>query len=173
MLLVRGEAPAFTAALRNAIVAEDPRLTPTVEQLSEVVSRSVAAPRFRTMLVGSFAAFALLLAGVGIYGVIASVVQQRQREIGIRIALGATRAAVSTAVVRQCLVNVGAGAVVGLVTFLAGRKVLTAWLYAVTPGDPLVLAAAVVLLAAVACVASWIPARRAGRIDPAIALRLD
>jgi putative ABC transport system permease protein len=173
ILLVRGASPALMDALRSAVVAEDPRLAPTVESLSSVLTRSVAAPRFRTMLVGSFAVFALLLAGVGIYGVIASVVQQRQREIGIRLALGATRASVSTAVVRRCLLNVTGGAVAGLVAFVAARQVLKAWLYGITPGDPAVLAAAIAVLAAVALLASWIPARRATRIDPATALRLD
>ncbi|MGH8309989.1 MAG: FtsX-like permease family protein, partial [Steroidobacteraceae bacterium] len=167
ILLVRGAPPSLMVALRYAVVAEEPRLAPTVERLSSVVSRSVAAPRFRTLLVGSFAMFALLLAGIGIYGVIASVVQQRQREIGIRIALGATRTAVSTAVVRRCLVNVAAGTVVGLLAFLAARQVLTAWLFGITPGDPLVLSAAVAVLGAVALLAAWVPARRATRIDPA------
>lgn len=173
ILLVRGAAPAIMDALRNAVLAEEPRLVPTVELLSSVVSRSIAAPRFRTLLVGSFSAFALLLAGIGIYGVIASVVQQRQREIGIRLALGATRAHISTAVVRRCLVNVAAGAGVGLVGFLAARQVLESWLFGVTPGDPRVLATAIAILAAVALLASWIPARRAARIDPVIALRLE
>jgi putative ABC transport system permease protein len=173
VLLVRGQSPALMDALRNAVVAEEPRLAPTVERLSSVVSRSVAAPRFRTLLVGSFATFALLLAGVGIYGVIASVVQQRQREIGIRLALGATRAAVSAAVVRRCLVTVTAGAVVGLVLFWTARHLLSTWLFGITPGDPLVLAVAIAVLAAVALLASWIPARRAAHIDPATALRFE
>ena len=173
IVLVRGATPTLMDALRSAVVAEDARLMPTVERLSSVVSRSVAAPRFRTLLVGSFAVFALLLAGVGIYGVVASVVQQRQREIGIRLALGATRAAVSTAVVRRCLMNVAAGAVAGLGAFLAARQVLNAWLFGITPGDPVVLSAAIAVLVAVALLASWVPARRAARIDPALALRLD
>lgn len=173
ILLVRGESGSLVDALRRVVVAEEPRLAPTVELLSSVVSRSIAAPRFRTMLVASFAVFALLLAGIGIYGVIASVVQQRRREIGIRLALGATRAAVSTAVVRRCLANVTAGAIVGLGIFWAARHVLSSWLYGITPGDRGVLAAAMVVLAAVALIASWIPARRAARIDPATALRLD
>jgi putative ABC transport system permease protein len=173
VLLVRGESAALQEVLRRTVSDEEPRLTPVVEPLSSVVRRSVAAPRFRTLLVGSFAAFALLLAGVGIYGVIASVVQQRQREIGIRLALGATRAAVATAVVRRCIVNVTAGAVAGLALFWAARHVLKAWLFGITPGDPRVLAAAIMVLGAVALVASWIPARRAARIDPALALRIE
>jgi ABC-type antimicrobial peptide transport system permease subunit len=173
VLLVRGDTPALQDALRRTVVAEEPRLAPVVERLSSVVSRSVAAPRFRTVLVGSFAAFALLLSAVGIYGVIASVVQQRQREIGIRLALGATRATVATAVVRRCLASVTLGALTGLVLFWAARHLLTSWLFGITPGEPRILAAAIAVLAAVTLCASWIPARRATRIDPASALRLD
>lgn len=87
VLLVRGASRSLAIALRREIVAEEPRLAPVVERLSSVVSRSVAAPRFRTMLVGSLAGFALLLSGIGIYGVIASGVQHRRREIALRLAL--------------------------------------------------------------------------------------
>ena len=173
LLLVRGISPALVTALRGVVVAEEPQLAPTVERLSTVVNRSVAAPRFRTLLVAAFAGFALLLAGIGIYGVIASVVQQRRREIGIRLALGANRAAVATAVVQRCLAHVLAGTFVGLLIFWATRRVLASWLYGITPGDPRVLAVTVVVLASVALFASWIPARRAARIDPATSLRFE
>ena len=173
LLLVRGASLGLLDALRREVVAEEPQLVPVVEPLSAVVSRSVAAPRFRTLLVASFAAFALLLAGIGIYGVIASVVQQRRREIAIRLALGATRAGVATAVVRRGLANVAVGTLAGLLVFWATRRVLEAWLYGIAPGDPRVLAAAVALLALVATFAAWLPARRAARIDPAATLRLD
>jgi ABC-type antimicrobial peptide transport system permease subunit len=159
--------------VRREVIAEEPQLAPVVERLSTVVSRSVAAPRFRTLLVASFAGFALLLTGIGIYGVIATVVQQRRREIGIRLALGAGRAAVAGAVVRRCLAYVTAGAAVGLVVFWAARRVLSSWLYGIAPGDPQVLVVAVIVLALVAASASWIPARRATRIDPATALRVE
>jgi putative ABC transport system permease protein len=173
LLLVRGPSPALLNILRNEVVAEEPQLAPVVEPLSDVVSRSVATPRFRLLLIASFAGFALLLAGIGIYGVIASVVEQRRREIGLRLALGANRTDVATAVVRRCLANVAAGTLVGLVIFWATRRVLTSWLYEITPGDPRVLAATVGVLALVAMLASWIPARRAARIDPATSLRFD
>jgi predicted permease len=173
VLLVRSASSALPGMLRGKIVAEEPRLAPVVERLSSVVSRSVAAPRFRTVLVGAFAGFALLLAGIGIYGVIASGVQHRRREIALRIALGASGAAVANAVARRCLANVAAGVLVGLVGFWAMRRVLTAWLYDMTPGDPRVLTGAVTVLALVAAFASWIPTRRATRVDPATSLRLD
>ena len=89
------------------------------------------------------------------------------------VSMAPAGAAVSTAVVRRCLINVSAGTVVGLVLFWAARNVLSSWLYDITPGDPRVLAAAIAVLAAVALLASWIPARRAAHIDPATALRLD
>lgn len=173
LLLVRGTSPALVSALRAAVAAEEPLLTPQVERLASVVSRSVAAPRFRTLLIATFAGFALLLAGIGVYGVIASVVEQRRRELGIRMALGAHGAGVAVAVVRRCLASVLAGASVGLLIFRATRHVLASWLYDIAPGDPRVLMIAVSVLALVAALASWIPARRAARIHPAISLRLE
>lgn len=173
VLLVRGGSALSPQGLHNEVVAEEPQLAPVVERLSGVVRRSVAAPRFRTMLVGSFAGFALLLAGIGIYGVIASAVQHRRREIALRLALGASGAAVAAAVSRRCLANVAAGALVGLVGFWMVRRVLTSWLYDMTPEDPVVLTGAIGVLALVAGLASWIPTRRATRLDPAAALRLD
>lgn len=173
VLLVRGGSPALRGILREEVLEEEPRLVPVVEPLSSVVSRSVTAPRFRTMLVGTFAGFALLLAGIGIYGVIASGVQHRRREIALRLALGASGDAVAAAVSAVVLANVAAGIVVGLLGFWMVRRVLTAWLFDMSPGDLLVLAGAVVVLALVAALASWLPARRATQLDPASALRLD
>jgi predicted permease len=173
LLLVRSAAPMLPRVLREEIGAEEPSLAPVVEPLSRVVSRSVAAQRFRAMLFGSFAGFAMLLAAIGIYGVIASGVQYRRREIALRLALGSSRAAVATAIARRCLAAVGAGVLVGLLGFRAMQRVLTAWVYDMTPGDPRVLASAVVTFALAAVLASWIPARRAMNVDPATALRLD
>ena len=173
VLLARGEPSRIARALRGQVVAEEPQLAPEIEPLSAVVSRNVAGPRFRTLLIAAFALSALLLAAVGIYGVIAAVVQQRTREIGIRLSLGAPRATVAVAVIRRCVVAVSAGIVVGLPAFWALRRSLTAMLYNTSSGDPRMLAVAVAVLAAVAALAAWIPARRASRVDPVIALRLD
>jgi predicted permease len=173
LLLVRGTSRALASTVRDAVMTEEPQLAPTVESLSTVVRRSVAAPRFRMLLIGTFAGSALLLAGIGIYGVIASLVQQRTREIGIRVALGASRTAVALGVVRRCLVSVSAGAVAGLLVFWAVRRVLATLLYDTSTGDPRLLAMAVSVLAIVATLAAWIPTRRAVRVDPATTLRLE
>ena len=173
VLLVRGESARLAAMLREEAMAEEPRLAPTIEPLSTVVSRSVAGPRFRMLLIGTFAGSALMLAGIGIYGVIASVVQQRTREIGIRLALGATRGNVAVTVARRCLVSVIAGAVVGLLAFSALRHLLSSMLYDTSTGDPRMLAIAIAVLGLVATLAAWIPARRAAHVDPATTLRLD
>jgi predicted permease len=173
LLLVRGSAPELLSILRDAVVAQEPQLAPEVERLSAVVSRSVAEPRFRTLIVAAFAGFALLLAAVGIYGVIASVVQQRRREIGLRLALGATSANVLVAVMQRCLIHVALGTLVGLLFFRATRRVLSSMLYDISPGDPRVLTITVAVLALVAALASWIPARRATHMDPASSLRMD
>ena len=173
VLLARGASRGLATILRNEVMAEEPQVVPTVESLSTVVRRSVAAPRFRMLLIGMFAGPALLLAGIGIYGVIASVVQQRTREIGIRVALGASRATVALDVVRRCLVSVASGAVVGLLVFWVVRRVLSTMLYDTSSSDPRLLAMSVVVLAVVATVAAWIPTRRAVRVDPANTLRLE
>jgi len=173
LLLVRGGSPALPEALRRILAEEEPQLAPEIERLDAVVSRSVAEPRFRTLFVGTFAGFALLLTGIGIYGVIASVVQHRWRELGIRLALGADRTNVVAAVARRCLINVSAGIVAGLLIFWAGRRVLAAWLFDTALGDPRAVTATLVIITLVALLASWIPARRATHIDPATSLRLE
>ena len=173
VLLVRGASRELATILRGEVMAEEPQLAPTVEPLSRVVRRSVAAPRFRMLLIGAFAGSALLLAGIGIYGVIASVVQQRRREIGIRVALGASRATVALEVVRRCLISVASGAMVGLLAFWVVRRVLSTMLYDTSSSDPRLLAMTVMVLAVVATVAAWIPTRRAVRVDPATTLRLE
>ena len=173
LLLARGEPSRIASALRAQVASEDPQLTPEIEPLSAVLSRSVAGPRFRTLLIGTFALSALLLAAVGIYGVIAAVVQQRTREIGIRLSLGAPRGTVALSVVRRCLLSVGAGTVVGLAVFWMLRRSLTAMLYDTSSSDPRMLVIAVLALALTAILAAWIPARRASLVDPVIALRLD
>jgi predicted permease len=173
VLLVRTTTPGIAAAVRTGVTSEEPRLAPTVEPLSSVVRRSVAGPLFRTLLIGTFAISALLVAAIGIYGVIASVVQQRTRETGIRLALGASRAAVAMGMARGCIASVAAGSIVGLGTFWAIRRMLATMLYDTSESDPRLLAIAIAVLAVVATLAAWIPTRRAARVDPATTLRLE
>ena len=137
------------------------------------LSLAVAQPRFYAVLVGSFAALALLLAASGIYGLLSYTVAQRRGEIGIRMALGARRTDILGLVARQGAMLVAAGAVVGLAAAAASTRVLESFLYGVATDDRLTLLAAPLVLAAVALVACWLPARRAARVDPMEVLRFE
>src|SRR5262249_17330946 len=134
---------------------------------------NVAAPRFRTLLFGIFAGLAVGLAMAGVYGVMAYVVGQRSNEIGLRMALGASPSSVIWMVLRQGLTLAGAGLAIGLVGAAAATRLLTQMLFQVKPGDPLTYGAVIALLAIVAMAASYIPARRAAKVDPLAALRQD
>ncbi len=175
-LVVRGatDATALVPALRAAIRELDPNLAvASVRTLDSLVSNSVAQPRFRAILLGTFAALALLLSAVGIYGVLATAVTQRTREIGVRMALGAERKDVLAMVMGQGmkLVVIGMGA--GLVGSLALTRVLSGLLYQVNATDPFTFAAAAFLLGCVALLACGIPAYRAAKVEPMAALRVE
>jgi predicted permease len=173
-LTVRSALPAaqLVPQLRREIhnIAEDVVINgeSTMEQ---ALSDSVAMPRFRTILLGLFAVLALLLAAIGIYGVIAYSVAQRTHEIGIRMALGARQVDVLTLIMGQGARLAAIGLAVGLVGALALTRMLSTMLFAIRPTDPLTFAGVSLMLAAVALIASLIPAARASRIDPVIALR--
>jgi ABC-type antimicrobial peptide transport system permease subunit len=137
----------------------------------ESVRQSVAAPRLYATVVGAFALVALILAIIGIYGVLAYSVRERRRELGIRVALGAREAQVVGMVVGQGVRLAGAGLVLGFAVALMGGRVLATLLYGVRPDDPPTYEAVSVALLAVAALASWLPARRAAVIDPVIAMR--
>ena len=122
---------------------------------------------------GSLAVLALLLAAVGLYGLLAYSVAQRSREIGVRMALGATESGVVRLVLERSLLLVGAGTLIGLVGSLAVTRVLGSLLFEVRPTDPAALSAAAAVLVAVAFLATYLPARRATRVDPVVALRAD
>jgi ABC-type antimicrobial peptide transport system permease subunit len=144
-----------------------------IRSMEDVVSESTARTRFNTSLMMAFALAALLLATIGVYAVIAYTVRQRTHEVGIRLALGASAAAVRQMIIGQGMTLATAGVVVGVIGALAFGRLLAGFLFGVTPRDPLVFAAAASVLAIAAFVATFIPARRASRVDPIVALRSE
>jgi putative ABC transport system permease protein len=159
-------------AVRNAMHEIDPSLAVYgVMTMNERLSDSVAARRFNLLLLGGFAALALLLAGIGVYGVISYVATQRTHEIGIRMALGASSADVSRLFVRQGMALVLLGVGLGLLSAFALTRLMSSLLFGVDANDPLTYAAVAVLLSAIALMACSLPARRAARVDPLVALR--
>ena len=161
-------------AIGAVIRQMDPDLAvANVRTMDEVVANSVAQRRLTMLLLTIFAGAALLLAAVGIYGVIAYSVTQRTQEIGIRMALGAQRGDVLRMIVGQAMTLTAAGIVIGAIGAFLLTRVMTGLLFNVKPGDPLTFVAVAVVLALVAASASYIPGRRATRVDPVIALRAE
>jgi ABC-type antimicrobial peptide transport system permease subunit len=144
-----------------------------VATMADIVAASVTEPRFYTVLLGAFAGIAVALAVIGIYGVMAHSVAQRTREIGIRAAIGARRSQILALVLKQAAVVTLAGVAIGLAGAAAVTRYLQAMLFGLTPLDPVTFAVVPLILAAVATLASYIPARRATKIDPLIALRCE
>lgn len=166
------------ASVLEGIRAEIRRAAPDLPiagtlTMDEAVAASVAAPRFRTVLLGLFATAAMLIATCGLYGLMAYAVTQRRREIGVRMALGATRHDVQRLVLARALRIVAAGLIAGLAGAVVITRVLRTFLFGVTPTDPLVFASVTLLLLTVGLMAAWLPARRASRIDPLSALRAE
>ena len=173
-IVVRSSLPfeAIAAAVRARLAAYDPRLLVLrMRPMDAVVSGALSRPRFNLLLLSSFAAVALLLAAIGIYGVLAYLVTQRTREIGIRIAVGARRSDVLRLVMREGMLPIAVGACLGVAGSLLAARALRTMLFGVTPLDSVSLAAAPALLAMVALLACYLPARRAARVDPLVALR--
>jgi putative ABC transport system permease protein len=141
--------------------------------LADIVARSLGEPRFYMTLLGAFAATALTLAALGIFGVMSYMVVQRSREIGTRIALGALPADILRATLRRALLLAGSGVLVGLGGALVVSGLLRGLLFDLSPNDPATLVTVALLLTAVALVASWLPARRAAEVDPICALRSE
>ena len=170
--------PGDPTALVNPVVSiireQDPELAvASIRTMDEVVSDSVAERRLTMLMLAIFAAAALLLAAVGIYGVISYSVTQRTQEIGIRLALGASRGAVLRMIVGHALLLAGAGIALGGCAALLLTRLMTSLLFNVMPGDPVTFATVAVVLAAVAAVAGYLPGRRATRVDPVVALRAE
>ena len=160
--------------IRAAVRAVDPELPVYgLATADQIVSDSVAQPRFYLVLIGAFAAMALLLAALGIYGVISYTVSERTRELGIRIALGASSERVMRLVVGEGLWLTVVGVAMGLVAAVGLTRLIASLLFGVGAFDPLTFAGVAILLVGVAAVSSWLPARRAARVDPVIAMRVE
>jgi putative ABC transport system permease protein len=167
-----GDAAALAPPIRAVVASMDRRVPVSqVQTMEDVVAQSTAAPRFYLLLLGAFAAVAVLLAAVGIYGVMSYSVSRRTNEIGIRMALGAQPAEVRRLVVGQGMVLALAGAALGMVGALGLTRLMSGLLYGVRASDPATFLAACGFLVAVALAASYFPARRASRINPLAALR--
>ena len=161
-------------AVEAAIHRVDPdQAVSDVATMDQVFSDSVARPKFQLVLLVVFAGIAVLLATIGVYGVVSYSVSQRTQEIGIRVALGARSGDVSRLVLREGLLLGGLGVAVGLAAAFATTRVLGSLLFDVTPTDPVTLASVAFLLLAVALAATLWPARRATKVDPMMALRYE
>jgi ABC-type antimicrobial peptide transport system permease subunit len=159
-------------AARAAIHALDPDLpVANITTLTAIVDTSLAQPRFSMLLLACFGALALLLASIGMYGVVSYSVMQRTREIGIRMALGAHRRSVFGMVLAQGIRLAGIGMAIGLIAALALTRMMVAFLYGVKAFDPLTFGSVSLFLLAVTLLACYLPARSAMRVDPMVALR--
>jgi putative ABC transport system permease protein len=169
-----GDPLATLPAIRSTIRQIEPEtLFARVRTLSDIAAASAAVSRLAMRLLSGFAAIALVLAAVGIYGVMSYSVRRRTRELGTRLALGASRRDIVGLVMRQAAAIAGVGLAVGLGLGLLAARSLSAMLYDIPPWDPVALAAAGVVLAATALGASYLPARRAARVDPATTLATE
>jgi predicted lysophospholipase L1 biosynthesis ABC-type transport system permease subunit len=166
--------PALIPALRAAGKEADPDIELWQPQtMDEILDEPLAQPRLSALLASSFGAVALVLAAIGLFGVMGALVRDRMREFGIRMALGAQPSHVRLTVLRQAGVVAGIGAVIGLAAALATSRLVSSLLFGVTPTDPLALGGACLVLLVAAGAAAYLPARRATSIDPVRTLRAD
>ena len=164
----------LTSAMRKELAAIDPSLPlNSVRVFDEYLARSLARPRFNALLLSIFAASALVLTAIGIYGVLAYSVAQRTNEIGIRMALGAAQSNIFRLVIGRAMSIVGISVAIGLIGAFAATRLLNSLLFGVTAWDPFTFSAIVILISFVAFLAAWLPARSAARVDPIIALRTE
>jgi predicted permease len=171
-LRTEGDPANYAAAVREQIRRQDASLLITeLQPMEEWVERSMAGTRFSLLLIGIFAAIAAVLAAVGLYGVLSTVVRQRTAEIGVRIALGATPGGILSLVVGYGLRLSAAGVAIGVLLAFAITRVMETMLVGVKPVDPATFVAMGVVFSVIAGAASWVPARRAARLDPTVALR--
>jgi hypothetical protein len=171
---LRGAPSATIAAIRRELLAVDRGLFMSdPRMMHELLSEPLAQPRLSTLTLTAFAAIALLLSALGLYGVVSATVRERTRELGVRMALGASPARLRGEVLSRAVVMIGAGVAVGLVAVFTSFAALRSLLFEVRPADPAAIFSACALLFAVGVVAALVPARRAAHIDPAEALRAD
>jgi putative ABC transport system permease protein len=174
VLRTRGEATAVATAVRNVVQTLDPQQpVGDLRTLASLVGNSIARQRFNTLLLGVFALLALLLSAIGIYGVMSYSVAQSVHEIGIRAALGATASDILRLVLKRGMILTLLGVAAGLMVALGLTRLMKNLLFSVSATDPLTFAVIVLLLTLVALLACWIPARRAAKVDPMIALRYE
>jgi putative ABC transport system permease protein len=175
LALRTGPEPLSLVSAVRAQVAGPTRDQPvySVRTMEQIISRSLAERRFTMLMLIIFAATALLLAAVGIYGVMSYAVNRRIHELGIRAALGASRQEIVTLVVRQGMILAAIGMAAGLIAALALTRFMADLLYGVRPSDPVTLLAVTLLLGGIALLACYIPARRATAVDPVDALRCE
>jgi predicted lysophospholipase L1 biosynthesis ABC-type transport system permease subunit len=175
VVLVRSALPPqeMSPWVRSQVAALDPTLPVDIATLRQRVAKLADQPRFQTTLVSFFAATGLVLAMIGLYGVIAYLVAQRTQEIGVRMALGADKGDILRLVMGRSLRLIVSGIAVGLVAALAASRVLSSLLYSIGPHDPVTFGLVTLLLVLVAIVAALIPARSATSVNPIVALRCD
>jgi ABC-type antimicrobial peptide transport system permease subunit len=169
-----GDPKALAAPLRAAVHSANP-LVPIslIATVDDVVSNSIVEPRLYASLLGAFALLALVLACVGLYGLIAYSVSQRRHEFGVRVALGAAQSTIMRLVVGEGLYLAAVGVGIGLVVAVAATRLLVGLVVGVEPQDPVTFAAVTLVLVAATLLATYIPARRAARVDAMVALRTD
>jgi ABC-type antimicrobial peptide transport system permease subunit len=168
-----GDPIALEQTLRRLAREVSPEVPVRFTTMEALVSENIAAPRFRMLLFGAFAVLAVCLAVAGVYGVMSFAVGQRSNEIGLRMALGATTGVVLRRILIQGLALSGIGLIVGLATAYASARLLASMLYQIKPTDTFVYLGVAGLLGVVALLASYVPARRASKIDPLIAIRQE
>jgi predicted permease len=174
MVRVAGDPVAFAPTLRRTMREIEPALVlAAVEPLTETMAKSNAERRFTMIVLGVFAAVSLLLAVIGVHGLLSYTVAQRTRELGIRMGLGADRHRVRSLVLGQGIRLTVIGTLLGVLGAFATTRVLTSLLYGTSPADPIAIGSAILLLAGVTLIASWMPARRAAATDPAVVLRAE
>jgi ABC-type antimicrobial peptide transport system permease subunit len=170
----RGDPRQVLNDLRNEVHKLDPSISVhAAKTLKEHLGISLFPARMAAIALGSFGVLALILAAVGIYGVMSHVVAGRTREIGLRMALGAQLSDVERLILKQGMFLAGMGSVCGLIIALGGARMMKSLLYGVSTSDPITFSCVALLLLSIALLACWVPARRASRVEPMVALRAE